>query len=330
MSPTDGRHAALRQFGSIAMVREDARAVWTPVWFEQLGQDARHAARTLWRNPGFSAITVLTLAVGIGATTAIFSLVDAVWIRSLPYADTAHLAYVGAWNAKLADIARAAREDLAAGALPPSTPDFLDLRQATRSFTTLTLMSQRPVTLETPDVPIRVTGTWVSSDFFRTLGVNPQLGRTLEERDEHERGGGVAVIGHTLWQSQFGGDVHIVGRTLHLNGKAYVIVGVMPRAFSYPGIADLGPDASGPTDVWMPMVVTPAQLAQRDLPDSDAAIGRLRAGVTVRQAQTEFNTLFGHLNELHSPDWRGWYPIVSSFDDAALGRTRPLVWLLLR
>ena len=94
-------------------------------------------------------------------------------------------------------------------------------------------MSQRPVTLETADVPIRVTGTWVSSDFFRTLGVNPQLGRALEERDEHKRGGAVAVIGHALWQSQFGGDVHIVGRTLHLNGEAYDVVGVMPRAFLY-------------------------------------------------------------------------------------------------
>jgi predicted permease len=329
MSLRDARHAARRQFGSVAMVKEDARAVWTPVWFEQVVQDARHAIRTLRRNPGFSSITIVTLAVGIGATTAIFSLVDAVWIRSLPYADTAHLAYVGAWNPKLADIGRAAREGFAAGALPPSTPDFLDLRQATRSFSALALMSHRPVTLETRDVPIRVTGTWVSSDFFRTLGVNPQIGRALEERDEHERGRPVAVIGHALWQSQFSGDVHIVGRTLHLNGEAYDVVGVMPRAFSYPGIADLGADASGPTDVWMPMIVTPAQLAQRDLPDSDAAIGRLRAGVTVRQAQTEFNTLFGRLNQRHSPEWRGWYPIVSSFDDAALGRTRPLGWLLL-
>jgi predicted permease len=283
-----------------------------------------HEFRALRKQPGFTVMVVVTLALGIGANTAIFSLLNAVMLRSFAFADPARVVYLATPNRHLTEIP--------IDALGPSPADFVDWQREARSFSSLALFSTQTFNLAAASsgVAQRVEGVRVSGDFFSTLGVSPAWGRPIEARDDESGRADVAVISHALWQSAFGGDAAVLQRTLTLDGHPYRIVGIMPPAFRYPRGGDLGETTIGdePTDVWVPLALTPQQRAERE-PSDYSALGRLRPGVTLAQVKAEMTTIMARLDELHAPQMRGWYSHVRSSVDALLDDVRPLLWLLL-
>ena len=292
------------------------------VWVETLWQDVRYGARTLRKNPGFAAIVILTLALGIGATTAIFSLVNAVLIRSLPYGDPERLVYI--WT----PIARFSQVPV--DAIGQANGDFFDIQREAHSFSAITLFNVSAFNLEARGSADRVGGAQVSGNFFSTLESAPELGRTIDSGDDQPGHGDVVVISHALWKSKFGGDPGVLGQSVQIDGRSYHIIGVMPPGFGYPGAGDLPYDVESATkssNVWLPLVLTPEQKTDRDNSSGDA-IGRLRPGATVKQAQAELSTIMARLDPLHMEGMRGWSAFVQPFLSHATGPLRSLMSLL--
>jgi hypothetical protein len=196
--------------------------------FSTLGQDIRHGLRTFCRRPGFSAITLAILAVGIGSSTAIFSVVDGVLLHPLPYRDPQRLTRLfGVWD-------HGSREGL-------SPPDFRDYRQRSTAFESLGGASNFTplLSLKAGDEPEQIRGRQVTSGFFRTLGIDPLLGREFTGDEEAWRGPKVAILGHGFWQRQLGGDRGVVGRPVMINGIAHTVVGVLPPFFNFLGATEV-------------------------------------------------------------------------------------------
>jgi len=222
LSPEEARHAALRKFGNVLLAREDARGAWTPVWLEHLLQDARYALRMLRRNPGFTAVAVLSLAFGIGANAAIFSFADALLLRPLPVPKASQVVTVVSHT----PAGRFGRL---------SYPDFVDFRDKTRSFDGLVAYDLVSVGLaDDSRAHSRLKmGFLVSGDFFRVLGVEPQLGRGFRPDEERVPGrDAVMVLAHEVWKSEFTADPSLVGHRLRLNGVDFSVIGVAPESFT--------------------------------------------------------------------------------------------------
>ncbi|MGI8655948.1 MAG: ABC transporter permease [Pyrinomonadaceae bacterium] len=235
-----------------------------------LWQDIRYGFRTLLKKPGFAAITVLTLALGIGVNSAIFSVVNAVLLRPLPFAEADRLVYAEGLDF---------RDNTKGGAISP--PDFLDYREQAHAFERFAAFQPLSFTLTGEGEPERVTSARVSAGFFETLGVQPVAGGRTFLADEEQSGrNGVVVISHGLWQSRFGGDPKLVGKTLALNGQNATIIGIMPPDFQFPRAAQL----------WTPIAFKTPQMSQRRT-HFLTAVGRLKSGVTLDQAQAEVNNI---------------------------------------
>src|SRR5215467_6477887 len=281
LTPSEAARRARIAFGHLDHIKEECRDTLGTRLLDDLTQDVGYGARTLLRTPGFTCIALLTVGIGIGASSAIFSVLNAVLIRDLPYGDATQLVYVGVRNPKLADIPIGSQDGI--GAFAPSNADFDDLRRAATSFSNLTIFAGDTLTLIDRDSTERIGGARVSGDFFRTIDVRPEIGRTLGPDDDGVGRPRVAVISHRLWQTAFGGAPDILTRQLSLGSGAYDVVGVMPPLFLYPRATDVGLDAvSKVTDVWIPMALTAQQRAERDFSNNTAAIGRMKPGVSVR------------------------------------------------
>ncbi|MGA8154249.1 MAG: ABC transporter permease [Terriglobales bacterium] len=321
MSPEEAQTSAKASFGSFSTVIEECYEAHGVAWLDDLKQDIRYGLRTLAKHRSFTVVTVLTLGLGIGACTTIFSLVNAVLIRSLPYGEPERLVYLFTPNSVL---------KLPAELFGPSAADFFDLRKQSTSFAATTLFDQTTYNLAGNDRAERVGAAKVDADFFGTLEVVPELGRGFDAKDEQPGNEQVAVISHALWQTMLGGRVDVLGSTLRLDGRPYRVVGVMPAEFEYPHKSDLtyGNGHVETTDLWVPLALTPAQRAERE--DSNGyALARLKPGVSLRQAQAEMDTVMSNLNLLHDADMRGWGAFVKPFRDSALGPVRPLMLLLM-
>jgi predicted permease len=321
MSPENARSAAQVSFGSVTGAVEDCYQARGMAWLEDFIHDLRYGFRTLVKHRSFSLVTVLTLALGIGACTAIFSLVNAVLLRSLPYGQPGRLVYLftpsSVWK-------------LPAEIFGPSAGDFRDLKQQSKSFSAMTLFTQTTSNLAGNDRVERVGAAKVDADFLGTLEVAPEFGRGFDGKDEQPGKEQVAVISHALWQTVLGGRADVLGSVLRLDGKPYRVVGVMPTEFGYPHKSDLayGNGHVETTDLWVPWAMTAQQKAERDDPDG-FTVARLKPGVSVRQAQAEMSSIMSHLDLLHNAGTRGWGAFVKSFRDSALGPVRPLMWLLM-
>jgi predicted permease len=321
MSPEDATLAARRAYGGVEQVKQAHRDERSLLWLEQTMQDLRYGLRTLCKSPGFTITAVLTLALGIGACTAIFSLVNAVLIRSLPYGDAGRLVYLYTPNPQFS---------LPEEVFGPAYSDFYDLKKENTSFQDMTAFDESVFSLATQGSAERASTARVDGDFFSTFQASPQLGRVITPSDDqvgHEK---VAVISHALWQSTFASSADILNRSLLLDGKTYQIIGVMPQGFEYPHYSDLpyGNAQYKTTQVWTPLALTPQQMDDRNNASGNA-IARLKPGVSIAQAQAEMSTLMVRLDKLHDARVRGWGAKVENFVDSTVGHVRSLLWLLL-
>jgi predicted permease len=321
LTPEEARRQALIRLGGAEQTRQVHRERRTLPWIDSLLQDTRYGLRTLRRSPGFTITAVLTLALGIGACTAVFSLVNAVLIRSLPYGDPQRLVYLFTPNPHIP-----APPDV----MTPSYADFYDLKRQSHSFADMSAFVQATFNLRLGGSVDRVSAARVDERFFSTLQSAPELGRAIGADDNQPGHDKVVVLSHSLWRSMFAGSMDILDRSLLLNGVSYKIVGVMPPSFQYPSNFDLPYGNTLPaTHIWIPLALTAGQKANRDMSNNDV-IARLLPGVSVSQAQSEMATIMVRLDKLHSDEFgRGWGALVKAFLDRALGPVRRLMWLLL-
>jgi predicted permease len=282
MNPEDAKHAARREFGGVEQTKELYRDRSGLPFLETLFQDIRFATRMLAKNPGFTVVAVLTLALGIGANTAIFSVVKAVLLRGLPFKDPAHLVRVNESVAK-------------GGRSPVAYPNYLDWRAQNTAFDEMAAFADCEIILNGKDKSDRLDCEEVSDSYFQLLGVSAALGRTFTpEENVVPMKHAVALIGYGLWQRRFGSDPQILGNPIRLNDYEYTIIGVLPKGF-------LG--YSDSAEVWIPMMMRDAawpQVAKFDyLHTRDIhfhkVLGRLKPGVTMAMAQTQMETIASRL-----------------------------------
>jgi putative ABC transport system permease protein len=288
--------------------------------FHILAGDLRHSLRIFAKAPGFVCAALLALALGVSASTTIFSLINAVLIRSLPYGGAERLVYMWTPVPRYEQLPRE---------LSPSFADVLAWQALSHSFTGITALKQSMLTLSGGGEPIRVSGALVLGNFFQTLQAVPEMGRAIDAGDDRPGQDRVAVIGDALWRSRFNRDPGVLGRSVQLGNRGYRIVGVMPAGFGYPHESDF-PFARATlkrTEIWIPAALTPQQQSDR-MHSADAAIGRLRPGVTLQQAQAEMSAIEAHLDPLNPADMRGMQSLLGPFIETAVGPVRPLMRLL--
>jgi predicted permease len=282
MSPEEARYAAFRKFGNITRIKEQTREAWGFTWLEQLMQDIRYGVRTLRRAPGFTIVAVLTLALGIGANTAIFSVVQGVVLAPLPYRQPDRLVALYEKNY------RASRMGVAYA-------DFQDWRRDAHSFQRMALFKWRDYSLTNPGSPEHLNGKEVSAGFFSMLGVEPVLGRDFTQQEDQPGGAPAAIISDRIWRDRFGGGMGVLGKAMTLNGTLYTIVGVLPRDFHF--LAD--------SDIYTPIGQTDPVIIQSRTIHASAVVARLKPGVTMEQAHAELETIQQNLDNLYPAEERG-------------------------
>ena len=276
-SEREGGDAARRQFGNVTLLKEVSREMWGWSSLEKLAQDVRYGVRLLMRSPGFTAVAILALAVGIGANTAIFSVVNAVLLRPLPYKDSDRLVAVWRYNVQ--------RRQL--NTVPPA--DYRDWKDQSRVFEDLAYSWDEQYTLAGSGAPESLFGYAFSSNFFSVLGASPLLGRTFLPEEGQPGRERVAVLSFRLWRSRFGADPKILGRPITLNGSDHTVIGVMPPEFGHP---------SQSMELWTPLSLRPGEFENRKL-SYLRVVGRLKPVVTPQQAQQEMNALASRLAALY-------------------------------
>jgi len=275
MSPEQARRAARLELGGVEQVKEKVRERRVGAMTDTLFQDVRYAVRTLSKNAGFSAVAILILAIGIGGTTALFSTINTALLSGLPYQQPDRLVVgLKTMNGEMSG--------------PVSRVDYFDYREYSRSFEELAALTTFTMqfTVTGGRQPALVDAGFVTWNLFRTLGVNPILGRHFLPEEEDPGGGGQILISYGFWQGHFGGDPGVVGSTLNLDGFPLPIVGVMPRGFRFMFDADVWAlvDKNGPFD------------SERDS-HSHWVVGRLKSGVTMEQAQADVDAISSALAE---------------------------------
>jgi putative ABC transport system permease protein len=307
MSPEEAWYAALRKFGNVMRIREDAWEVWSLVWLEQLWQDLRYGLRQLRRNPGFTAVAVLTLALGIGANTAVFSVVNSVLLQPLPYHDPERLVSIWQTYKGYTDV-------------PVSTPNVETWRTQNHVFEEVAAYRvQKSFTLTGQGDAQWLQGAYVTSNFFRTLGTEPLLGRGFDASEDQPVARPEVILTHALRAGVFHSDPGIVGKIIDLDGKGYTVSGIMPTGFRFPGW----------TDFWLPL----GQMGKDELSSRVYhplnVIARLKSGVSTLRAQVEMTTINSR-NQLQYPKTdKGWGLRVVSLHQQLVGSARESLLILL-
>lgn len=289
MSPEEARYSALRQFGWPEKIKETCRDQRGVSWIENLGQDIRFGARMLRKNPGFTAVTVLMLALGIGTTTGIFTVAYGVLLKPLPLPDSERLVNV---------FEKGPRSQFPKASV--SAQNYLDWKARSKSFTALSCFQYSPVNVGAEGgTPERWNAGIVHDDFFRVAGVNPALG--IPFTSEHFTSGfdAVVIVSHGVWQERFAGASNVLGKTISLNGRMRTVIGVMPPGFQTPG----------QSRVWLPKVFDNQELLDRGS-KAFVVLGRLRSGVTPAQATGEVAAIAANLAREFPSMLKGWSAFV--------------------
>ena len=304
MTPDAAWAEALRGFGNLTRMSELAYDVRAGGRLETMWQDLRFGVRTLARNPGFAAVAILTLALGTGATTAIFSFVYAVVLRPLPYHQPDRLVSVVEYRG---------------GNMGLTAPDYLDWRATATSFEQLAASAATTANLTGRGEPERVNAVRVSGNYFETLGVPPAVGRGFRWSDEPHGAPRVAVLGDGLWRRRFAADPNIVGQTIAINGEPHIVVGIMPAQLSL---------RSTGAQLWLPLGFTPREL-QSPGARFLSATGRLRRGVTATQAQAELAEIARHTEQVRPQSNTNVTARVRSLHETVVWQVREAAFTLL-
>src|SRR5258705_12950691 len=270
---------------------------------ETLFRDIRYGVRSLLKRPGFTATALVALALGIGANTAIFSLVNAVLLRPLPFAEPDRLVWT--WGNIKNGSNRASFSPL----------DFLDYRQQNTTFEQFAASIGVPIHLNLTgnSDPERLTAAAVTGNYFQALGVKPALGRTFLLENEKPGSDQVAVLGYGLWQKRFGGDPAIINKTITLDGKTCAVLGVMPAEFNFPQNAEL----------WIPLNFDISPGMKQRKAHFLRPIGKLKAGVTIAQAQADTDAIARRLEQQYPETDQGWNLRLAPLREQPTGNTRP-------
>ena len=306
----DAALAARRQFGNVTLVKEQVRDMWKFPSLESIWQDIRYALRTLWKSPGFTIVAVLALAVGIGANTAIYSLIDAVFLRGLPYPDSSRLYLL------IGNVERAAGVERRGG----SYPDFVDWRAQATTFVDMAAYIQTTTTLISSEESERVTIEAVSAPYFSLLGMSAAAGRTFRADEDQVAGrDAVVVLGDGLWRRRFGADPAIVGRKILLGPRQFEVIGVMPAGFR--GVTDQA-------EAWLPFVIGGGGLTSRGSRGLQV-VTRLKPHVTIAQARSDLDAIAKRLETAY-PDTNEKRGIeISSLAVETFGQIAPALRILM-
>src|SRR5215475_2606662 len=315
MTPEEARCAARKAFGGVEQAKERSRDARGVRWLEEFRQDLRFGARMLIKSPGFTLVAALTLALGIGANTAIFSVIEGVMLRPLPYQGSDRLCML--WKSVPA---RNIEWDWT------SYPTIRDWREQSKSFEDMAIIL-RPdgseVILQSDAGPERIQGSKVLGNFFGMLGVRPLLGRTFTD-DEAQRGDDLVVLSYGFWQQRFAGDSAVLGRALKIDNRSATVIGVMPASFQFPDKNAqlwllISADQRWPT----------FQLPKYRMVDAFSALARLKPGISIEEARAEMNAVAGRLAvQYPETDANLGIRVTPLFDQIAGAQLRRALWIL--
>ncbi len=307
IAPEAARYAAIRQFGNATLLQERSHEMVAFRW-ETVAQDLRFALRQLCRSPGFAVTAVLVLALGIGASTAIFGFVDAVLIQPLPYAHPNQLVDVDESEAAFP------RSNL-------SRYDYEDWKRLNTTLSTLDVYGGTGFLLRTGSLLEPVPAARVSDGFFRTLGVEPILGRDFRPGEDRPGQPKIAILSYGTWMKRFGGRRDVIGESISLTGEAYMVVGVLPRSFAF------APRASA--ELWVPLLDKRSGCEQRRSCHNLDGVGRLRNGVTVGAASADMKTIAAQLALQYPGSNKGQSASVVPLSELVVGKLWPTLVILL-
>ena len=306
LTADEAQRRARLALGGPEQVKEKCRDARGTRWLEDMSQDGRHALRTFWQKPGFAVITVMILALGIGATTVMFAVVNSVLLKPLQFPEPDRLVTIHGYMQQFGEF------------WGLSNPDFEDIRRESRTFATAAF-AYSGGTISAPGEPEFVDGRQVSAELFRTLGIKPMLGRDFQPAEDRRGAEPVAILSRGLWQQRFGGDASAVGRTLVYDGRTYTIVGIAPPGFQL----------SGEADVFTPL----GQSTDPRLENRGAAflhgIARLRPGVTLAEARSELTVIADHLAREYPKFHKGVAMRLQPLQQSLVGNIGATLWLLL-
>jgi putative ABC transport system permease protein len=311
MPPQDARDAARRKLGNQTQIREDIYRMNSLSFFETLLQDIRFAFRMLRKNPGFTAVAILTLALGIGANTAIFSLINGVLLRPLPYRAPDRLTFVWGKN-----------DDGTRDYIGYAT--YLEWKAQNKSFQDLALYSSWQPILQVGE-PEQLNGLRVTNNYFRTLGVHPELGRDFLPEEDVPASIHVVILSHALWQRKFNSDPNIVGKSFAMNATTYVVAGVLPA--SYQSLMNQDP-RGGTVEIWRVLGYDVSQPFACRSCHHLIAIGRLRDGVTPAQATAEMDTITAAQMKAFPKEYSASGVILTPLREQLLGTARTPLYVL--
>jgi putative ABC transport system permease protein len=307
MTPEDARRAALRTFGSTALAAERARAVWVPVWIDQLRQDLRYASRVLRRSPGASLATLLILALGIGVTTAVYSVVRGVMLEPLPYRDPGRV--VSIWET--------GRDSLRPNVIAPA--NFVAWRERARSFDGIGQVGASRETFLFDGAAEEVAGFYATANVFPILGVSAAVGRVYTPAEDFGADSSVIVLDYQFWVSRFGGRPGVVGTSVEAGGSPRTIVGVLPQGFTIEGVRG---------NFYIPYGRSPTEMRAAPGRGFSHGIARLRDGVSLDEARAEMRGLAGQLAAERTDLNRGRTILVVPVLEQTIGTVRPALLVL--
>ncbi len=312
LSPAEARLEARRQFGGVDQVQELHRDARSVRWLDHAARDARHAVTTLGRDRGFAALAIGVLALGIGATTAMFSLVDGVLFKPLPFPSPERIVRV--WETPTTTTSNST-----------TTRTFIELVRQTRVFEALSAESQSSATVDAHGVPVRLTGRYVSADHFTVFGVQPALGRAFHQDEDQPGHDRVLILSHAAWRTHFGADPGIIGRDLRLDNVPYRVIGVLP-----PGVFDRqrARPLEEPASFWRLNGFTEQELSMGA--HWLNPVGRLKPGVTLAEADADVKAVRARIADLMPPWKQQWSIAVEPFDRLLIGdRLRQAIYVAL-
>jgi len=322
MNPEEARDAARKAFGGMDQAKERSRDARGVRRLEEFWQDLRYGARMLWKNPGFTLIAVLTLALGIGANTAIFSVINSVLLRPLAFQDPDRLLMIWTDNPTY---------QLGFHEFPAANADLPEWRATATSFEQLAAFQSNPADLSDSGDPEQVGGAEVTANLLPLLGVQPLLGRNLSAEEEQPGRDRVALLSYPLWQRRFGGDREILGKSITVNGTQRTVIGVLPEGFHFPRATEMPQSYHllEKTDLWTPLARDAGYWSKRFQRQFVPIVGRLKASVTQAQAQAEMDGIAARQARDYPQTHDGWRVWLTPLFNQVVGPSRtPLLVLL--